>query len=271
MIAGRVALDRLRLGTAAGSSASVLSSAARRFRWMRRAGRTRWSPSALSSSLCRRFRGARVAGVVGGNSPAARSRCEKRSARRSGIARMRSTPASSTCGFSLCSSPCTCRLTRPSRPLLRRRRLDAGGDRVVQYRRRAERRLAQRAHAEASSLSLRYSAAPGRSSPSSCSDHGLHLHHVWRRDGLDAAFHRAADQRHHRRHVRHAPAAMLSGVTFFSHEVGGFLGVGLAALCSTGSVSTIWSAVGDPVRCTLRAINAADVEKPVARMAPSPA
>ena len=66
--------------------------------------------------------------------------------------------------------------------------------------------------------------------------------------------------------------AMLSGVTFFSHQVGGFLGVWLGGIVfeRTGSYDPVWwLAILFGVLSAL--INLPIVEKPVARMAPLPA
>jgi MFS family permease len=66
--------------------------------------------------------------------------------------------------------------------------------------------------------------------------------------------------------------AMLSGVTFFSHQVGGFLGVWLGGIVfeRTGSYDPVWwLAILFGVLSAL--INLPIVEKPVARMVPSPA
>jgi MFS family permease len=66
--------------------------------------------------------------------------------------------------------------------------------------------------------------------------------------------------------------AMLSGVTFFSHQVGGFLGVWLGGIVfdRTGSYDLVWwLAILFSVLSAL--INLPIVEKPVARMAPLPA
>jgi predicted MFS family arabinose efflux permease len=66
--------------------------------------------------------------------------------------------------------------------------------------------------------------------------------------------------------------AMLSGVTFFSHQVGGFLGVWLGGIVfdRTGSYDLVWwLAILFGVLSAL--INLPIVEKPVARMAPLPA
>jgi MFS family permease len=66
--------------------------------------------------------------------------------------------------------------------------------------------------------------------------------------------------------------AMLSGVTFFSHQVGGFLGVWLGGIVfdRTGSYDLVWwLAILFGVLSGL--INLPIVEKPVARMAPLPA
>jgi MFS family permease len=66
--------------------------------------------------------------------------------------------------------------------------------------------------------------------------------------------------------------AMLSGVTFFSHQVGGFLGVWLGGIAfdRTGSYDLVWwLAILFGVLSAL--INLPIVEKPVARMAPLPA
>ena len=66
--------------------------------------------------------------------------------------------------------------------------------------------------------------------------------------------------------------AMLSGVTFFSHQVGGFLGVWLGGIVfdRTGSYDLVWwLAILFGVLSAL--INLPIVEEPVARLAPSPA
>ena len=66
--------------------------------------------------------------------------------------------------------------------------------------------------------------------------------------------------------------AMLSGVTFFSHQVGGFLGVWLGGIVfdRTGSYDLVWwVAILFGVLSAL--INLPIVEEPVARMAPLPA
>jgi MFS family permease len=66
--------------------------------------------------------------------------------------------------------------------------------------------------------------------------------------------------------------AMLSGVAFFSHQVGGFLGVWLGGIVfdRTGSYDLVWwLAILFGVLSAL--INLPIVEKPVARMAPLPA
>jgi MFS family permease len=66
--------------------------------------------------------------------------------------------------------------------------------------------------------------------------------------------------------------AMLFGFAFFSHQVGGFLGVLLGGIVfeATGSYNPIWwLAVMFGVMSAL--INLPIVEKPVARMAPAPA
>jgi MFS family permease len=66
--------------------------------------------------------------------------------------------------------------------------------------------------------------------------------------------------------------AMLSGVTFFSHQVGGFLGVWLGGIVfdRTGSYDPVWwLAILFGVLSAL--INLPIVEQPVARMAPLPA
>jgi predicted MFS family arabinose efflux permease len=66
--------------------------------------------------------------------------------------------------------------------------------------------------------------------------------------------------------------AMLSGVTFFSHQVGGFLGVWLGGIVfdRTGSYDLVWwLAILFGVLSAL--INLPIVEEPVARMAPLPA
>jgi MFS family permease len=66
--------------------------------------------------------------------------------------------------------------------------------------------------------------------------------------------------------------AMLSGVTFFSHQVGGFLGVWLGGIVfeRTGSYDPVWwLAILFGVLSAL--INLPIVEEPVARMVPSPA
>ena len=82
------------------------------------------------------------------------------------------------------------------------------------------------------------------------------------------AFHRAADQRHHRRDVRHRWLATLAGFAFFSHQVGGFLGVWLGGLVfdRTGSYDMVWwLAIIFGVLSGI--INLPIVEKPVARVA----
>jgi predicted MFS family arabinose efflux permease len=66
--------------------------------------------------------------------------------------------------------------------------------------------------------------------------------------------------------------AMLSGVTFFSHQVVGFLGVWLGGIVfdRTGSYGLVWwLAILFGVLSAL--INLPIVEKPVARTAPLPA
>jgi predicted MFS family arabinose efflux permease len=66
--------------------------------------------------------------------------------------------------------------------------------------------------------------------------------------------------------------AMLSGVTFFSHQVGSFLGVWLGGIVfeRTGSYDPVWwLAILFGVLSAL--INLPIVEKPVARMATEPA
>jgi predicted MFS family arabinose efflux permease len=66
--------------------------------------------------------------------------------------------------------------------------------------------------------------------------------------------------------------AMLSGVTFFSHQVGGFLGVWLGGIVfdRTGSYELVWwLAILFGVLSAL--INLPIVEKPVPRLAAVPA
>jgi MFS family permease len=65
---------------------------------------------------------------------------------------------------------------------------------------------------------------------------------------------------------------MLAGLAFFSHQVGGFLGVWLGGLLyeRTGSYDVVWwGAIGLGVMSAL--VNLPIVEKPVARMATAPA
>jgi hypothetical protein len=66
--------------------------------------------------------------------------------------------------------------------------------------------------------------------------------------------------------------AMLFGFAFFSHQVGGFLGVWLGGILfeQTGSYNVVWwLSVFFGVASAL--INLPIVEKPVPRMAPAPA
>ena len=66
--------------------------------------------------------------------------------------------------------------------------------------------------------------------------------------------------------------ATLSGFAFFSHQVGGFLGVWLGGIVfdRTGSYDAVWwLAIGFGVLSAL--INLPIVEKPVARVAAMPA
>jgi predicted MFS family arabinose efflux permease len=65
---------------------------------------------------------------------------------------------------------------------------------------------------------------------------------------------------------------MLTGAAFFSHQVGGFLGVWLGGVLfeSTGSYDVVWYlAIFFGVVSAL--INLPIVEKPVVRAAPAPA
>ena len=82
-----------------------------------------------------------------------------------------------------------------------------------------------------------------------------------------------ADQRHHCRDVPHSRwLATLGGFAFFSHQVGGFLGVWLGGIVfeRTGSYTPVWwLAILFGVLSAL--INLPIVEKPVARLAAAPA
>ena len=61
--------------------------------------------------------------------------------------------------------------------------------------------------------------------------------------------------------------AMLFGFAFFSHQVGGFLGCGWAACCSSAPAPTTGVVAVDPARALVGVINLPIVEKPVPRLA----
>jgi predicted MFS family arabinose efflux permease len=65
---------------------------------------------------------------------------------------------------------------------------------------------------------------------------------------------------------------MLAGVAFFSHQVGGFLGVWLGGVLyeQTGSYDVIWW-LSILLGIFSALVNMPIVEKPVQRMAPAPA
>lgn len=104
------------------------------------------------------------------------------------------------------------------------------------------------------------------------SDHAGYLHCIRRGDGPDVALHRAAHQRHHRVIFGTQWLATLAGFAFFSHQVGGFLGVWLGGVVfdRTGSYNPVWwLAILFGVLSAI--INLPIVEKSVARIATLPA
>ena len=97
-----------------------------------------------------------------------------------------------------------------------------------------------------------------------------HVDRVRRGHGTAVAVDRAADQRARRGDVRHALARDAgSGFAFFSHQVGGFLGVWLGGVVfeRTGSYDVVWW-LSILFGLLSAMINLPIVEKPVVRVSP---
>ncbi len=204
-IARRMALDRVRSRNGGRLVRPVFVFAARR---------SAHGPARLAACARRvrhhcvgRIAGVAGAGVAGGGDNARRVPVVASSARRSARA-----PVLHTVDARLLHLRLSARVHHRSlagvscrpRSLVRRRRLDAGGDRTVQHRRLAGFRLARRPHAQAlSALAALFRPRRGDLRLHYVSNHAIHLHRVRRGHGPDVALHRAADQRHHRGDVRH--------------------------------------------------------------------
>ncbi len=155
-------------------------------------------------------------------------------------------------------------------PLRVGRRLDARGDRARQRARIARRGLALEPDVEALALGLDLSRPLGR-------DRRLHppsgipcdRHRVRHLDRPPVAVHRPADVVPHHADVRHALHGDAFGFAFFSHQVGGFLGVWLGGVLyeSYGSYDVVWW-LSVALGIASAAINLPIVERPVERPVP---
>ena len=123
------------------------------------------------------------------------------------------------------------------------RRLDAGDDRHFQHLRIGHVRMARRPHAEALSAFV-HLLFPRRGHPGVhlVSDDTVFLHRLRRSDGLDVALDRAPTNGIIAVMFGTRWLGTLAGFAFFSHQVGGFLGVLLGGIVFDryGSYLPVW-------------------------------